>query len=115
MTQEPDRSFLDWLGLSGLPDWRVARPLGPLLTVIVALLFVAALLAAFAVLWQTIAHAGAGPGAGPNLGAGALIAALLGAPFVIWATVIRHRTVEFQKEGHITDRIHKAVEMLGAD
>ncbi|WP_461308497.1 pentapeptide repeat-containing protein, partial [Albidovulum sp.] len=46
---------------------------------------------------------------------GALIAALLGAPFVIWATVIRHRTVEFQKEGHITDRIHKAVEMLGAD
>lgn len=50
-----------------------------------------------------------------GLGSGALIAALLGAPFVIWATVIKHRTVEFQKEGHITDRIHKAVEMLGAD
>jgi len=49
-----------------------------------------------------------------SLGMGALIAALLGAPFVIWGTVLKHQTVMFQKEGHMTDRINKAVEQLGA-
>ncbi|NYS23997.1 pentapeptide repeat-containing protein [Rhodobacteraceae bacterium 2376] len=50
-----------------------------------------------------------------SLGLGALIAALLGAPFVIWGTVLRHQTVTFQKEGHMTDRITAAVEQLGAE
>jgi len=50
-----------------------------------------------------------------GLGAGALIAAVLGAPFVIWGTVLKQRTVDFQKEGHITDRITSAVEQLGAE
>ena len=50
-----------------------------------------------------------------SLGLGALIAALLGAPFVIWGTVLKHQTVMFQKEGHMTDRINKAVEQLGAE
>ncbi|MFD1509176.1 hypothetical protein [Lacimonas salitolerans] len=65
--------------------------------------------------WGLLTGAGSiltGPG---SLGAGALIAALLGAPFVIWGTVLRQRTVDFQKEGHITDRINKAVEQLGAE
>lgn len=52
---------------------------------------------------------------GSGLGTGALIAAMLGAPFVIWGTVLKQRTVDFQKEGHITDRINKAVEQLGAE
>lgn len=52
---------------------------------------------------------------GGNIGAGALIVALLGAPFLIWRTIIAHRTLGFQKEGHITDRINKAVEQLGAE
>jgi hypothetical protein len=42
-------------------------------------------------------------GEGVQLGLGALLAALLGAPFLIWTTWLRHRTVEFQKEGHMTD------------
>jgi len=49
------------------------------------------------------------------LGTGALLAALLGAPFLVWGTVLKQRTVDFQKEGHITDRINKAVEQLGAE
>jgi uncharacterized protein YjbI with pentapeptide repeats len=53
-------------------------------------------------------------GAG-RLGAGALLAALLGAPFVIWGTVLKHQTLRYQKEGHITDRITAAVEQLGAE
>ena len=65
--------------------------------------------------WQLLTGAPTvliGPG---SLGAGALIAALLGAPFVVWGTVLKQRTVDFQKEGHITDRITSAVEQLGAE
>jgi uncharacterized protein YjbI with pentapeptide repeats len=50
-----------------------------------------------------------------GLGAGALIAALLGAPFVIWGTWLRHKTQRLEQEGHMTDRITKAVEQLGAE
>lgn len=50
-----------------------------------------------------------------SLGLGGLLAALLGAPFLIWSTVLKDRTVRFQKEGHMTDRISKAVEQLGAE
>lgn len=52
---------------------------------------------------------------GSSLGAGALIVALLGAPFLIWSTVLKHETVRYQKEGLITDRINKAVEQLGVE
>ncbi|WP_300534531.1 pentapeptide repeat-containing protein, partial [uncultured Mameliella sp.] len=50
-----------------------------------------------------------------GFGMGAVVAAFLGGPFVIWGAVLKHRTVEFQKEGHITERISKAVEQLGAE
>lgn len=88
------------------------------LIAIIGALFVAALLAASAVLFDTIRNVFAPPASGsssPNLGAGALIAALLGAPFVIWGTVIKFQSLGFQREGHITDRISKAVEQLGAE
>lgn len=89
-----------------------------LLYVIAGVFFLAALGAAAAVLFDTIRNILHPPQMGsssPNLGAGALIAALLGAPFVIWGTVLKHRTLGFQKEGHLTDRIAKAVEQIGAE
>lgn len=103
-------SLLDWLAVRNVPNWQAARPLGALLTVVVALLFILALSAAFVVMVRMVFSAGE-----VTLGAGALIAALLGAPFVIWGTVLKHQTVMFQKEGHMTDRINKAVEQLGAE
>lgn len=72
-------------------------------------MFVLALVAAATLLVRTIG------GAEGSLGAGALIVAFLSAPFLIWNTVIKQRTLEFQKEGHLTDRISKAVEQLGAE
>ncbi len=105
------RTFLDWLGLRNAPNWRVARPLGPLLSVILALLFIGAVTAAFVALARAISG---GEGA-TGLGTGALIVGLLGAPFLVWSTVIKHQTLRYQKEGHITDRISKAVEQLGAE
>jgi uncharacterized protein YjbI with pentapeptide repeats len=56
----------------------------------------------------------ANPSAG-GLGMGALLVALIGAPFLIWSTAIRQTTLDYQREGHITDRISKAVEQLGAE
>ncbi|WP_309664269.1 hypothetical protein [Tabrizicola sp.] len=73
-------------------------------------------LAAYLGLWQSIHPdtATTVPGQ-PTFGLGALVAALLGAPFLIWGTWLKYQTVRYQKEGHITDRINKAVEMLGAE
>ena len=75
-------------------------------------LFLLTVALAFTDLWRTIPPGGGAPA---SLGLGALLAALLGAPFVIWGTVLKYQTVSFQKEGHITDRINKAVEQLGAE
>lgn len=85
------------------------------LALVGAALFLVAIGAAFAVLRHTILNALVNPTEGISLGAGSLIAALLGAPFLIWGTVLRHQTVRWQKEGHMTDRISKAVEQLGAE
>ncbi|WP_158248003.1 pentapeptide repeat-containing protein [Paracoccus sp. SY] len=98
----------DWLGITHAPNWNVARPIGPLMSVVVAILFILALVSAASLLVRTIFSQGE-----PTLSTGALITAILGSPFLIWGTVLKHRTVLFQKEGHMTDRINKAVEQLG--
>ncbi|GAW33270.1 secreted effector protein pipB2 [Roseovarius sp. A-2] len=113
--RKPTSDLLDWMGIKSAPDWRVARPLGPLLSLLLTLLFIGAIAAAFSVIWHTVTNAFGNAADGPSLGAGAMIAALLGAPFVIWGTVLRHQTLRYQKEGHITDRITSAVEQLGAE
>ncbi|CUH76559.1 pentapeptide repeat-containing protein [Tropicibacter naphthalenivorans] len=66
-------------------------------------------------LWLLFTEGGSVLKEAQGLGIGALIAALLGSPFVVWGTILKQKTVDFQKEGHITDRINKAVEMLGAE
>ncbi|WP_439570161.1 pentapeptide repeat-containing protein, partial [Roseovarius mucosus] len=117
--KEPPQDLLDWMGVKNAPNWvgtrSFGRLIGTLLVVAVPALFVGSLIAAFVVLWHTVDLAINGEGGAINLGAGALITALLGAPFLIWSTVLKHQTVRYQKEGHITDRINKAVEQLGAE
>jgi uncharacterized protein YjbI with pentapeptide repeats len=76
-------------------------------------LFALTIIAAYVGVWMAIHPQG--EASQPNLGLGALLAALLGAPFVIWGTWLKYQTVRFQKEGHMTDRINKAVEQLGAE
>ncbi|PVH28608.1 pentapeptide repeat-containing protein [Pararhodobacter oceanensis] len=108
--QKPPKDLLDWLGITDAPNWRVARLLGPIIALIFFVLFALALAATFIV----IVKAAFGDSE-VTLGIGGLIAALLGAPFLIWGTVLKNTTVRYQKEGHMTDRINKAVEMLGAE
>jgi hypothetical protein len=117
------KDLLDWLGVTeGLgrlginktPVWLE----GPLPRLVIfglfLLLFLLALLAALLTLIRTISGTG-GDGPVTGLGAGALVVALLGAPFLFWRTFIAHKTLGFQKEGHITERITKAVEQLGVE
>jgi uncharacterized protein YjbI with pentapeptide repeats len=100
-----ERMAQRWSGLT--PVQRAATGLG---LAAWAILFLATLAAALLGVLRM-----AGDGAAGTLGLGTLLAALLGAPFLIWATLIRQATVDYQKEGHMTDRISKAVEQLGAE
>lgn len=114
MAKDKPTDLLDWLGLSNAPNWRVSRPLGGVVGFLVVLLVLLALIATFSLLGRTILH-GFSEAPVANLGTGAMIVAILSAPIVIWGTIIKQKTVDFQKEGHITDRISKAVEQLGAE
>ena len=105
-------TFLNWLGITERPDLSKARPLGAMIGVLLILILLTAIGAAFAVLISTYGQAFSD--SGPSLGAGTLIIGLLGAPFLIWRTIVAQRTVDIAQENHITDLINKAVEGLGA-
>lgn len=96
------------------PIWEDWTPGWAAILVLLGLVWIAlfslTIMAAMAGTWGLIAD-----GNSASLGLGGLIAALLGAPFLIWGTVLKTQTVRYQKEGHMTDRIAKAVEMLGAE
>lgn len=116
-------SVLIYGALSGLgkdhrpPVWEQVGEKWRLPTILMGLLwlglFFLTIAAAYVGVWQAIQPEG--KAVQPGLGLGALLAALLGAPFVIWGTWLKYQTVRYQKEGHITDRINKAVEQLGAE
>jgi hypothetical protein len=102
----------DRFGLRALAAWDVPRWFGPLVAVMVAITCGLAL----AVVVVVLAHALFGflPDA-PRIGfgTGAVAVALISAPFVIWRSLVAQRTVDVTEQGHITDRINKAVELLG--
>ncbi|WP_435988519.1 pentapeptide repeat-containing protein [Sulfitobacter sp. SH24] len=102
--------IFDWLGLERYPNWSKARALGPVIAVLFIIVFALALFSTVSLLLNMVFNDGTA-----TLGSGALMAAILGSPFLLWGTVLKHRTVSFQKEGHITDRINKATEQLGAE
>jgi uncharacterized protein YjbI with pentapeptide repeats len=99
------------------PLWEDLPQRGQGITVFLGLLWIGlfglTIVAAYLGVWEAIHPKDAS--SQPNLGLGALLAALLGSPFVIWGTWLKYQTVRFQKEGHMTDRINTAVEQLGAE
>jgi uncharacterized protein YjbI with pentapeptide repeats len=99
-----------WLRKTGIPLWLAA-----FVGLVFAILFVMALWASFGALWSQIATP-ARPGEGTSgLGTSALIAALLGAPLILWRTMVAQRTVNIAQESHVTDLLARAVEQLGAE
>ena len=108
-------TFFDWVGVTAHPRWMLAPIVGAVVGVSLVLIYLATVVAALYVVRHTIILTLDATSSGPNLGAGALIAAILSAPFVIWRTTVAQRTVDLQHQGQITDRISKAVEQLGAE
>jgi hypothetical protein len=95
---------------SGLPP-PLAYPIFTLALALLGLGLVGAVTVVAATILQTLTQGAAAA----SLGAGALIAALLAAPFLLWRSLVAQRTVNIAQESHITDLIAKAVEQLGAE
>lgn len=114
------RTLLDWLGLK---DPRAYPPafghfLGFLLTLILlsfAVLFLMAFAASIFLVFGVFTDAGS------SLGVSALLVALLGAPFLIWRTLVAQRTLDetkrqtdLQDEAAFNDKINAAAKDLAA-
>ncbi len=46
---------------------------------------------------------------------GLAVAAVVGVPFLVWRSIVAQKQVDVAEQGHITERINKAVEGLGAE
>ena len=112
-------NLAEWMGFRDPPDWPAARGFGVavgwFVTLLIVVFYGLALGAAVSALWKMMVAGGSGASEGASLGAGAIVVAFLGAPFLIWRTVIAQGNLEAAREGQITDRIAKAVEQLGAE
>lgn len=104
------KDLLDWLCINNLCNFVVARPLGGVAAATLVLLYLLALAAAFKILCGAI-FLEASDNTG-NLGTGALVVALLGAPFLIWSTLIKHRTLVLSETVLFNDKINAALEAL---
>ena len=111
------KTLFGWLGFNEHPDYSKHRTLGHflgwLLQAVVLLLFI---------LGVTVIIQFAAAAFGPvetsheairNIGL--VAAAILGVPFLIWRSVVAQKQVDVAEQSHITDRISKAVEQLGAE
>ena len=114
MSSDDRFDLVDWLTFKRRLDFSKARWLGPLVVLIAALLVVLAVAAAFTLLGKAL-FGGLLDVPGSSLGVGGVTVALIGAPFVIWRSIVAQKSVDVQEQGQITDRINKAVEGLGAE
>lgn len=105
-------SLVTWLGMTQTPDWSCAKPLGALIGASLVALFTFAYVAAFAVAIFAITSVFGENAAGPNLGVGTLIAALLGAPFLIWRTAVAQKTVDLTAASQFNEKINAAIQDL---
>lgn len=113
-----DKAF-QFIGLDGVPKITAKEKpdylIGLFLLAGLILVFLAILLA-FKMLLTSLFFGGTdSSGSISSLGLGALVVALLSAPFVIWRSWVAHQDYKVKEQGHITDRLNKAVEGLGAE
>lgn len=113
--------IFEWLCLKREVDYSQARWLGAflgiLLLCIAIFLFIASL---FILVYFFGALIGLGPYADDPTGAairniGLVLAAIFGAPLLVWRSIVAQKQVNVAEQGQITDRINKAVEGLGSE
>jgi hypothetical protein len=104
--------LVDWLTFKRRLDLGKARWMGPFFAVVATLLVVLAIGAAFTLLGRAL-FGGLLDIPGSSLGVGGVTVALIGAPFVIWRSIVAQKQADIAEQGQIIDRINKAVEGLG--
>lgn len=108
-----ENRLANWLGLRDVGPWMNAAL--TLVMGIFGVLFILALIAITLILIETIFPFVTNEAPAVSLGLGTMFVALLGAPFVIWRSVVAQKTLDATMHGQVTDRINKAVEGLGAE
>lgn len=112
MSSDDRFDLVDWLTVKRRLDFGKARWLGPLFAVIATLMVMLSIATAFSLLGKALfADLLSIPGS--SLGVGGVTVALIGAPFVIWRSIVAQKQADIAEQGLITDRINKAVEGLG--
>lgn len=101
-----------WLGIETKLNYSEHRTLGGLMG---AILLVVIILVLMAVLIRFIQSLMVAPNSTDARNFALILAALLGVPFVIWRAFVAQKQVDIAEQGHMTDRISKAVEQLGAE
>lgn len=112
--------ILEWLGFKRKPDFSKARTLGSFLGFFLSLVVVALLFAAIVTLSDFVR---AGLRLGPYISdvdgsairnTGLVLAALLGAPFVVWRSVVAAKQARIADEALFNDKINAAAQDLAA-
>lgn len=112
---------LDWLGFNRWPDMPKPKWLGSLFGFLLSALFLIFIVATLITLYDFLrAGLRVGPYATDTDGSslrniGLVLAALLGAPFVVWRSIVAAKQAHIAEQGLVTDRLNEAVKNLGAE
>lgn len=116
MTDKNDKpiTVTEWLGFKRRPNLAAHRTMGGVVGLLVILLVAAtvlpAIVATVGLLWNVMLN----PSETASFRTGALIAAILGAPFIIWRTMVAAKQAAVQEEALFNDKINAAAEGLAA-
>ncbi len=119
MSKNDKPGLREWLGLRWEPDYSKARWLGPIISSVVAIIILMFLVPTAMGFFKAVTGLDqfkddeAQSTAIRNIGL--VLAAVIGVPFLVWRSVVAQKQVNVAEQGHITDRINKAVEGLGAE
>ncbi|SMH31203.1 pentapeptide repeat-containing protein [Maritimibacter sp. HL-12] len=118
--EENKKTLSDWLGLQWKPDYGQNRVWGGFLGFAIQLIAAALVLIALGLLVAFGVSIYAAISAGTEItgeairNVGLALAAVFGAPFLVWRSIVAQRQTDIAEQSQITDRINKAVENLGA-
>lgn len=112
--ERSDLTARDWLGLREVPDWTKSRLLGGFVSTIIGIVAIWIVVLLFGAL---VGLTGAVFGAEDTdlRGLAIFIAAAIGAPFLVWRSIVAQKTVDVSEHGQVTDRINAAVVAIGTD
>ncbi len=121
MPKDSTPDFWTWIGFKStmnyatLPKW-MGGLIGFALTMVLLTLFVLVGATIVSLIHAVLSrNLNANPTSEDIRNLGLAAGAAIGVPFLIWRSIVAQKQVDVTEQGHITDRINKAVEGLGAE